>query len=412
MKNIKQGIKANWQQFLLLILVNVMLGGMVGMERTILPLIGSEVFGLQSDVVIFSFIIVFGLVKAFANLASGALADKYSRKRVLVAGWVVGIPIPFLLAYGPSWNWILLANVLLGVSQGLAWSMTLNMKIDLAGKKFRGLATGINEAAGYGAVGLTALFTGYIASSYGLRPQPFYIGFFYTAIGLILSVTVIRDTRKFAHLEAAQTFKPEPEYEGEKPKLKEIFKSFVQNKNLLVITQAGHINNFKDGMVWGVFPLLFVSLGVHIEGVGWIKAIYPIIWGFGQIITGPLSDKVGRKPLIEGGMLIQAAGLIIISLNWFDPFISGMVGSALLGVGTAMVYPALVAAVSDAAHPATRASNVGIYRFLRDLGYALGALTAGIVGNILGLMWAIHITAFLTLVSGLMVWYKMKETRL
>lgn len=411
MEQNKLGLKENWKQFTLLVLVNVMVGGMVGLERTVVPLIGTEEFKIQSNVVVFSFIIAFGVVKAFTNLISGVLADRYTRKKVLVLGWIIGLPVPFLLAYAPSWNWILFANVLLGVSQGLAWSMTVNMKIDLVGKKSRGLAMGLNEAAGYGAVGLTALLTGYLALHYGLRPQPFYVGIAYTIIGLLLSIFVIRDTRRYAELEAHQIQKTTSGEQSHKPNLWWIFKeTSFKNKNLFSISQAGLINNLNDGMSWGVFPLLFISLGVGLEGVGWIKAVYPVVWGVGQIVTGPLADKWGRKPLIVWGMFVQVLGHIVIGLELFNPLIAGLIGSVLLGLGTAMVYPALLAAVSDAAHPSWRASSLGVYRFWRDMGYAIGALMAGIVGAFFGLIWAVHIAGIITLFSGIIVWIRMKET--
>lgn len=407
-EKISLGLRENCQQFSLLVLVNMMVGGMVGLERTVVPLVGTEEFHIQSDVVVFSFIIAFGVVKAFTNLISGVLADKYTRKKVLIWGWLVGLPVPFILAFAPSWNWILFANVLLGISQGLAWSMTVNMKIDLVGKKNRGLAMGLNEAAGYGAVGLTALLTGYLASYYGLRPQPFYIGIAYTIVGLLLSIFVVRDTRKFAQLEAIQVSTDETAH---KPNLWWVFKeTSFKNKNLFSVSQAGMINNLNDGMSWGVFPLLFMSMGVGLEGIGWIKAIYPVVWGLGQIVTGPLADKIGRKPLIVWGMLVQVLGHIIIGFEWFEPLTSGLIGSIFLGIGTAMVYPALLAAVSDTANPTWRASSLGVYRFWRDMGYAIGALMAGIVGSFFGLEWAVHIAGFITLISGIIVWIRMKET--
>lgn len=411
MEHIRLGLKENWQQFTLLILVNMMVGGMVGLERTVVPLVGTTEFKIKSDIVVFSFIIAFGVVKAFTNLISGVLADKYTRKKILIYGWLVGLPVPFLLAYGPSWNWILFANILLGISQGLTWSMTVNMKIDLVGRKSRGLAMGLNEAAGYGAVGLTALLTGYLASHYGLRPQPFYIGIAYTIVGLLLSIFVIRDTRTYAALEAKQIQTITAGEQIHAPNLWWVFKeTSFKNRNLFSVSQAGLINNLNDGMSWGVFPLLFMSMGVGIEGIGWIKAIYPVVWGVGQTITGPLADKWGRKPLIVWGMFVQVLGHIVIGLELFAPLTSGLVGSVLLGLGTAMVYPALLAAVSDAAHPSWRAASLGVYRFWRDMGYAVGALMAGIVGNYFGLVWAVHIAGMVTLLSGIVVWVNMRET--
>ena len=408
---IRLGLKENWQQFTLLVLVNVFVGGMVGLERTVLPLIGTETFSIGSEMVIFSFIIAFGVIKAFTNMASGLLADRLTRKQILIAGWLVGIPVPFMLGWGPSWNWILFANVLLGISQGLAWSMTVNMKIDLVGPNKRGLAMGLNEAAGYGAVGLTALLTGYIASSYGLRPEPFYIGIFYTIAGLFISWLLVQDTREYANMEASLVRKTVVGGESHKPKTLWVFlETSWRNKTLFSVSQAGLVNNLNDGMSWGVFPILFASVGVGLEGIGWIKAIYPVVWGVGQIITGPLADRVGRKPLIVWGMFIQAVGHVVIGFGTSYPFESGMFGSVLLGIGTAMVYPALLAAVSDAAHPTWRASSVGVYRFWRDIGYAVGALMAGAIAALLGLAWAVHAAGLLTFLSGLVVLWRMRET--
>lgn len=408
---IKLGLKENWKQFTLLVLLNCFVGGMVGLERTIVPLIGTEEFRIGSGLVVFSFIIAFGVVKALTNLVSGILADKYTRKKVLILGWLVGLPVPFLLGWGPTWNWIIVANILLGISQGLAWSMTVNMKIDLVGPAKRGFAMGLNEAAGYVAVGLTALLTGYLASQYGLRPQPFYIGIFYTIAGLLLSVLIIKDTRKHAQLESGQIKSTSSGEVAHKPGLLWVFKETTfKNSNLFAVSQAGLINNLNDGMSWGVFPLLFISAGVSLEGVGWIKAIYPVVWGLGQIITGPLADRIGRKPLIVWGMIIQALGHLVIGISLFSPLIAGLSGSVLLGIGTAMVYPAMLAAVSDAAHPSWRASSLGVYRFWRDIGYAVGALMAGIVASLLGMVWAVHIAGIVTFVSGIVVWVRMKET--
>jgi MFS family permease len=406
---VRLGLKENWQQFSLLVLVNFFVGGMVGIERTIVPFIGTETFGISSKVVVFSFIIAFGIVKALTNFVSGVLADRFTRKMVLVSGWALGLPVPFILAYGPSWDWIVAANVLLGVSQGLAWSMTVNMKIDLVGPKQRGLAMGLNEAAGYGAVGLTALLTGYIAANYGLRPEPFYVGIIYAALGLLLSVFLVRDTRVYAHLEAS--LHDRRRQTDEKPSMWRIaIETSWRDKTLFSASQAGLVNNLNDGMSWGVFPLLYAANGVSLEGIGLIKAIYPVIWGVGQVFTGFLADRFGRKPLIVVGMLIQALGHVVIGFGLAFPFTSGMIGSSLLGVGTAMVYPALLAAVGDKAHPVWRATSVGVYRFWRDIGYAVGALMAGLVANTLGLVWSVHIAGLLTLASGLLAWWLMRET--
>ena len=402
------GLRENLAQFLLLVLVNAFVGGMVGLERTIVPLIGTQEFGIGSEVVVFSFIITFGLVKACVNLVSGLLADRFTRKAVLIAGWVVGLPVPFMLAYGPSWAWIVGANVFLGVSQGLAWSMTVNMKIDLVGPHQRGLAMGLNEAAGYGALGLTALATGYVAAWYGLRPEPFYIGIVYSALGLLLSVLLVRDTRGHARLEASMHSASEEMLNLSSARV--FAETSWRNKTLFSVSQAGLVNNLNDGMSWGVFPLLFAANGVSLEGVGLIKAVYPAIWGAGQILTGSLADRVGRKPLIVWGMIVQTAGHAVVGMGLAAPLLAGLVGSVLLGLGTAMVYPALLAAVGDVAHPTWRATSVGVYRFWRDLGYAVGALMAGVVAAMFGLVWAVHVAGILTLLSGLLAWALMNET--
>jgi MFS family permease len=401
-------LQENIAQFSLLVLVNAFVGGMVGLERTVVPLVGTEEFHIGSEVVVFSFIIAFGLVKAVLNLLSGLLADRFTRKGVLVAGWLVGLPVPFMLAWGPSWAWIVGANVLLGISQGLAWSMTVNMKIDLVGPSRRGLALGLNEAAGYGALGATALLTGYVAARYGLRPEPFYVGIIYAVLGLAFSVLLVRDTRDHARLEADR-HAPSPQMSD--ASLPRVFaETSWRNPTLLSVSQAGLVNNLNDGMSWGVFPLLFIANGVSLEGVGVIKAVYPVVWGIGQIFTGMLADRIGRKPLIVWGMVVQAAGHAVIGLGLASPFLAGFSGSVLLGIGTAMVYPALLAAVGDVAHPAWRATSVGVYRFWRDLGYALGALMAGIVAALFGLVWAVHVAGLLTLLSGLVAWGRMSET--
>lgn len=409
------GLRENWQQFALLVLVNVFVGGMVGLERTVVPLLGTEAFGIASEVVVFSFIVAFGVVKGLTNLASGVLADRFTRKAVLVAGWLVGLPVPFMLAWGPSWPWIVAANGLLGINQGLAWSMTVNMKIDLVGPANRGLAMGLNEFAGYGAVGLTALATGYIAAASGLRPEPFYLGMGYAALGLVLSAWLVRDTAAHARLEAEQAARRAPAG-GDGPATPRPSMAWIvaqaswKDRRLFAISQAGLVNNLNDGMSWGVFPLLFAAHGLSVEGIGLIKALYPLTWGLGQLVTGPLSDRIGRKPLIVAGMLVQAAAHGIIGLGTNRPWESGLMGSVLLGVGTAMVYPTLLAAMGDVASPSWRASAVGVYRFWRDTGYAVGALLSGLVAQALSLAWAVHVAGLLTLASGIVAWMAMKET--
>jgi MFS family permease len=400
---VRLGLWENRGQFALLVLVNAFVGGMVGLERTVVPLIGTEDFGLVLRTAIFSFIVTFGLVKAFSNLFAGGLADRFGRKRVLVAGWLVGAPVPLMIMYAPSWEWIVAANVLLGANQGLAWSMTVVMKIDLVGPQGRGLAVGLNEFAGYLAVGATAFLTGYLGSVYGLRPEPFYPGIAYVVLGILVSVFLVRDTREHVRLEVEE-HPPEPNPLG----FGEVFaKTTYGDRNLFAASQAGLVNNLNDGMSWGVFPLLFASFGLGVERIGILKAVYPAVWGTLQVATGPLSDRWGRKGLIVSGMWVQAGGLFVTvlgrSFGWW------MLGSILLGLGTAMVYPSLIAAVSDASHPSWRARSVSVYRFWRDLGYAVGALSAGVVADAFGLSWAIGSVGVLTFLSGAIVAVSMRE---
>jgi MFS family permease len=344
------------------------------------------------------------------NLASGVLADRFTRRAVLIAGWAVGLPVPFLLAYAPAWWMIVAANVLLGINQGLTWSMAVNMKIDLVGPRQRGLAMGLNEAAGYTAVGLTALVTGFIASAVGLRPAPFWLGIGYAVIGMLLSVLLVRDTRAHADLEAHIHHSDDSAVTTGPSTWWVITQTSWRDRTLFGASQAGLVNNLNDGMSWGVLPVLFAAGGLGLAEIGVLKAVYPIIWGVGQIGTGPLADRIGRKPLIVSGMFVQAVGLAVIGFGMQRPFASGMAGSVLLGVGTAMVYPALLAAVGDRAHPAWRATSVGVYRTWRDLGYAAGALMAGLVATALDLVWAVHVAAVVTLAAGLVAWRVMTET--
>jgi len=400
---VRLGLKENWRQFALLILINAFVGGMVGIERTVVPLIGSEEFGITSTTIIVSFIVSFGVIKALANLVSGQLADAWGRKRVLGLGWLVGLPVPFMIMWAPSWGWIIAANVLLGVNQGLAWSMTVIMKVDLVGPKSRGLAVGLNEFAGYLAVGITAFLTGYLASRYGLRPVPIYLGVGYAVLGTVLSIMLVRDTREHVRLEAAAHSQ-----QSNSMSFREIFAlTSFRDRNLFAASQAGLVNNLNDGMSWGIFPLFFASFGLGVERIGILKAIYPATWGILQIATGPLSDRWGRKGLIVAGMWIQSAGLFLTAAT--RQFEWWLVGSLLLGLGTAMVYPSLIAAVSDASHPTWRARSLSVYRFWRDLGYAIGALSAGIIADIFGMAWAIGTIAALTFLSGAVVALVMRE---
>jgi MFS family permease len=400
---VRLGLKENWRQFSLLILINAFVGGMVGIERTVVPLIGSEELGIASTTIVVSFIVSFGVIKALANLVSGQLADTWGRKHVLVLGWLVGLPVPFMIMWAPSWGWIVAANALLGINQGLAWSMTVIMKVDLVGPKSRGLAVGLNEFAGYLAVGVTAFLTGYLASRYGLRPVPIYLGIGYAILGALLSITLVRDTRGHVRLEAAAHSQ-----QSISMSFREVFAiTSFRDRNLFAASQAGLVNNLNDGMSWGIFPLFFASFGLGVERIGILKAIYPATWGILQIATGPLSDRWGRKGLIVAGMWIQSAGLFLTAAT--SQFEWWLVGSLLLGVGTAMVYPSLIAAVSDASHPTWRARSLSVYRFWRDLGYAIGALSAGIIADIFGMAWAIGSVATLTFLSGVVVALVMRE---
>ncbi|MBC8751299.1 MULTISPECIES: MFS transporter [Paraburkholderia] len=404
--SVRLGLKENWRQFSLLVLVNAFVGGMVGIERTVVPLIGAKEFHLESATLITSFIVSFGVVKALANLVSGQLADTWGRKRVLVVGWLLALPVPFMIIAAPHWEWVVGANVLLGASQGFAWSMTVLMKVDLVGPKGRGLAVGLNEFAGYFAVGVTAFLTGYLASRYGLRPIPIYLGIFYAAAGLMLSVLVVHDTREHVRLEVAG--KPR---EASSLSFRDVFLlTTIRDRNLFAASQAGLINNLNDGMSWGIFPLFFRGLGLGVKQIGILKAIYPIVWGVCQVVTGPLSDRWGRKGLIVIGMWVQAAGLLLTALT--GQFWWWLVASVLLGLGTAMVYPSLIAAVSDASEPSWRARSLSVYRFWRDLGYAIGALSAGVIADRFGFADAILAIAVVTFMSGVVVAIAMREPSL
>ncbi len=404
--DVRLGLRENWQQFSLLVLLNAFVGGMVGLERTVVPLIGSQEFRIASTTIVVSFIVSFGVVKAFANLISGHLADLYGRKHLLVAGWLFGLPVPFMIGWGPTWGWVVAANALLGINQGLAWSMTVIMKVDLVGPKSRGLAVGLNEFAGYLSVGLTAFLTGYIAARCGLRPQPFYLGIAYAAVGLVLATLVVRDTRHHVRLEASRHAAASMDTLG----FWQIFRrTSFGDRNLFAASQAGLVNNLNDGMSWGIFPLFFASFGLDVERIGTLKAVYPVVWGVLQTVTGPLSDRWGRKGLIAAGMWVQAAGLCLTaathSYRWW------LVASVLLGVGTAMVYPTLIASVSDASHPIWRARSLSVYRFWRDMGYAIGALLAGIITDLVGAAYAIAAIGALTFASGTIVALVMDRPR-
>lgn len=404
------GLRANWRQFWLLVLINAFVGAMVGLERTVLPLLGQVEFGLASKSAVLSFIATFGVVKALTNLFAGRLSDSYGRKRVLLAGWLVGLPVPFLVMWAPSWSWIVFANVLLGINQGLAWSMTVIIKIDLVGSKQRGLAMGLNEFAGYLAVALAALGTGYLAEAYGLRPEPFYLGIVCAAAGLALSLLFVRETRHHVALEAKDFPSPSSVAGSDTGfTTREIFmQASWRDPALSSASQAGMVNNLNDGIAWGLFPLFFAAAGLNVAQIGILSFTYPAVWGLLQLWTGALSDRWGRKWLIAAGMLVQSGALAAIALvRGFWPWVGF---AALLGAGTAMVYPTLLAAVGDVAHPRWRASAVGVYRFWRDSGYAVGALLAGALADLFGTAWSIGAVALLSFASGVLVVVRMPET--
>lgn len=410
------GLRENLGQFSLLVVINVFVGMMVGLERTVVPLIGEKEFGLASKTAIVSFIVSFGITKAIFNLFAARVSESVGRKKVLVFGWLLGLPVPFIIIFANRWFWFDVANVLLGMNQALCWSMTVIMKVDLVGPRRRGLALGINEFAGYVAVGFTAWITGYIAGAYALRPQPFYLGIAVAIAGLLLSVFGARETIEHAKLESklhhsAATVAGDGSLAKHKSSssLRETFAlASWKDQNLFSCSQAGLVNNLNDGMSWGIFPLFFASYGLGVAAIGTIKAIYPATWGIFQLFTGHISDHWGCKRLIAGGMIVQAGGIwltVQVPVYW-----AWIIGALLQGIGTAMVYPTLLAAISDVAHPEGRATIMGVYRFWRDLGYAVGALISGVIADLFGMRTAIEVVAVLTFLSGIQVALRMKET--
>lgn len=395
------GLRANAGQFALLVAINGLVGGMLGQERTVVPLLASEVFGVTGFGIVLTFVAAFGLTKALSNLAAGALADRYGRKPVLVGGWLIGLPVPLLIIWAPSWDWIIVANLLLGVSQGLTWSSTVIMKIDLVGPTRRGLAMGLNEAAGYGAVAATALLTGFVASQAGLRPAPFLIGLAFAGLGLGASVLFVRETRGHVHVEQQRGVDTIP--------WREVFRrTTTRERSLSAASQAGLVNNLNDGMAWGLLPLLYASHGLSVAQIGILAAAYPAVWGVGQAGTGALSDRIGRKGLIVAGMVIQGGAIALIAVS--TTFWPWLAGAMALGLGTAMVYPTLLAVVADVADPAWRGAAVGVYRLWRDLGFVVGAVAAGVVAQLSGIPAAILVVAALTVGSGMVVLVRMRET--
>jgi len=386
----KPGLKDNWKQFTLLVLINAFVGGMVGLERTILPEIAETDFGIAARSAIFSFIVVFGITKAVSNYFAGRFAQQFGRKKMLVVGWLFGLPVPFILMYAPDWNWIVVANLFLGINQGLAWSANVIMKIDLAGEKDRGLAMGLNEFAGYVAVAVVAFLTGWIATEMGLRPYPFVLGIVLAVLGLVMSILFVRDTAPFV------------EYESKNSKEEHIKKNLFWevsfgDRNMQAVSQAGMMTNFKDGMAWGAFPLFLAAAGLSMTQIGIVVAVYPAFWGILQVVTGKISDYTGRKKMLWAGMLVQ--GMSLLMFPFLEQFYLFVLVAALLGTGTAMVYPTFLAAIADLTHPQDRAESVGVFRLWRDGGYAIGAIFSGIIADLFDINLAIILTGALAIAS-------------
>lgn len=399
MNQVKLGLKENWKQFTLLVIINAFVGGMIGLERSILPQIAEVEFHIAAKTAILSFIVVFGITKAATNYFTGALANKIGRKNLLTIGWLFGIPVPFILMWADSWNWIIAANVLLGINQGLAWSSTVVMKIDLVGEKQRGFAMGLNEFAGYIALAVVAFFTGWVAAHYGLRPYPFYIGIALSVVGLLLSWLFVKDTRH--HIEAETS-------SSTHHKLKNIFwQTTWKDKNLGSVTQAGLVNNLNDGMAWGIFPILLASKGFTLEKIGMITALYPAVWGLGQLFTGKMADHFSKKKLLFLGMILQ--GIVLIAFPFATIIFHYIILSVLLGCGTAMVYPTFLATIAENTHPADRAASLGVFRFWRDLGYAAGAVLTGVIADAIGINASIEFTGLLTVASALIIIFRMRR---
>lgn len=399
MNTYRQGLRENFRQFLLLVLVNGFVGGMIGIERSIIPELAVSEFNITAKSALLSFIIVFGITKALSNFFTGLYSNRLGRKRLLILGWIVALPVPLLLIYAPNWNWIIGANILLGINQGLTWSSTVIMKIDLVGPKNRGLAMGINESIGYVSVGLAALLTGVIAGEYGIRPYPFYLGIVFSLIGLTLSLLFVRDTKRFIEVEQ-HTSKATP--------IAHLFSATSwKHPNLGSITQAGLINNLNDAMVWGIFPLLLASKGFGLAEIGKIVAIYPMVWGLGQLITGKLGDHILKKRLLFWGMLIQ--GISILGLLLSSSATSFTLVSVAMGIGTAIVYPNFMAAIADNTDPIQRPSSLGIFRLWRDLGYAFGAILTGWIADQYSIDNAVLIVGLLTVVSAVVIALRMNN---
>ncbi len=400
MKNIQLGLKENWQQFTILIIVNAFVGGMIGMERSIIPQFAELQFGMASKTAILSFITAFGITKAITNYFTGKLANKYGRKNLLLLGWLIAIPIPFILINATSWNWVIVANILLGISQGLTWSSTVVMKIDLVGEKDRGFAMGLNEFAGYFSVGVVAFLSGYVANKYGITPYPFYIGIFISIIGFLITLLLVKDTRAFVQKESIS---------DNSAQLENVFlETTFKNKTLSSVTQAGLVNNLNDGMIWGLFPIVLISLKYNTQNIGIITAIYPTVWGIGQLFTGKMSDIYSKKTMLFWGMLLQ--GIAIICIPFSNNFFVLIGISTILGLGTALVYPTFLSTIAQATSPKQRAESIGTFRLWRDLGYAFGAIISGITADIFGVQYAIILIGGLTIISSLIIKFRMPTT--
>jgi MFS family permease len=394
---VQPGLRENFFQFSVLVIINAFVGGMIGMERSILPQIAEAEFHLAAKTAIFSFIIVFGLVKAFSNYFAGSLAKQLGKKNLLVIGWLFALPVPFILMYATNWNWIIIANILLGIQQGITWSMTVVMKIDIAGEKNRGFAMGLNEFAGYLAVAAVAYITGAIAQQYGLRPYPFYIGVALSIAGLLSSVILVKDTSAFVKQESIHSHQT---------RTKNIFKTTTfLNPNLSAVTQAGLINNLNDAMIWGLLPVLLINKSFSLSETATIVAVYPAVWGLSQIVTGRLADRICKKSLLFWGMLLQ--GLVIIAFIPATTYWQYIALSFLLGIGTAMVYPTFMASIADNIHPEDRTKSIGIFRLWRDLGYTLGAILTGLLADKFSINAAILSVALLTITSALIIRFRM-----
>ncbi|MBL7835999.1 MAG: MFS transporter [Bacteroidetes bacterium] len=396
--NVQLGLKANKKQFILLVIVNAFVGGMIGLERSILPQIAEVEFHLAAKTAILSFIVVFGIVKAFTNYFTGALANRLGRKNLLVLGWLLALPVPLILINAESWNWIIFANVLLGIHQGLAWSSTVVMKIDLVGEKDRGLAMGLNEFAGYIAVACMAFLTGFIASHYGVRPYPFYIGIVLSVVGLLITLIWVKDTQKHVDMEMSSS---------DVPRLKRLFfETTVLNRNLGSVTQAGLINNLNDGMAWGLFPMLLAEKNFSLSEIGVVTAVYPAVWGIGQLFTGKMSDYFCKKSMLFWGMFLQ--GLALLFFVFASELTHYIVLSVILGWGTAMVYPTFLATIAENTHPADRAKSLGVFRLWRDLGYAIGAVLTGFIADAFGLNTSIFLVGVITIASSVFIQNRMR----